>query len=379
MKATMHNGRITGAKHNDREFAKEKNFYDDGHIDFGKSHENITGQCYPNMSFEQSERKYYEEHFSEALKEVNEGYIRNRHPERCKTMDDWLNSTRTCPEETILQIGNMTEHCSKNELSRCAAEYMRWLKETTKGHCKVLNFALHMDEATPHLQVRKVWQYEDNGILKIGQDKALKALGYELPFPEKPQSRYNNRKMAFDEVARQKWYDICESHGIEIDREPIAGKKHLHTQEYIAEQLQSECEVLGDMVGVLDVERRELEEEKHTLVKERESLEKTVSELQAEISTLDENKRQIEAYIDKLKGSFHGMVLEFVNRLEIKPLWERFVNSYQAELKERAEERSRRPMGMDAWKQYVERERSASPSAPQRERSKSKNTERDTR
>ena len=320
MKATMHNGRIAGALHNDREFAKNNNFYDDGHIDFSKTPENISWQLYPNMSFAENERTYYEKYFSKALAEVNEAYIRNRHPERCKTMDDWLSSTRTCPEESILQIGNMIEHGSKEDLYDCVEDFITWFKAETKGHCQILDMALHVDEKTPHFQMRRVWQYDDKGTLKIGQDKALKVLGYELPNPEAPTSRYNNRKKAFDEKARQKWYDICEEHGFEIDREPIKGRTHKQTYEYIEERLESHCDELTLDITVLQKKHDTLKTQTKALSKERESLIESVSNLKADISNLDTQKRllervlaQLEEYKEKLKQAIEKIARKAVS------------------------------------------------------------------
>lgn len=110
-------------------------------------------------------------------------------------MEQWLDSLRTGPEESIMQIGNMDDQAAASDLMECMAEFNRWLQEETKGCCVVLDMSLHLDEATPHYQVRRVWQYDDHGTLKIGQEEALKRLGYELPNPEEKKSRYNNRKM----------------------------------------------------------------------------------------------------------------------------------------------------------------------------------------
>lgn len=364
MKATMHNGRIAGALHNDREFAKSGNFHDDGHIDFSKTAENISWQLYPDMSFAENERKYYEEHFSKALAEVNEAYIRNRHPERCKTMDDWLSSTRTCPEESILQIGNIAEHGSKEELNACVEDFITWFKAETKGHCQILDMSLHVDEATPHFQMRRVWQYDDKGTLKIGQDKALKALGYELPNPDAPTSRYNNRKKSFDEKARQKWYDICEEHGFEIDREPIKGRTHKQTYEYIEEQLEAHCDELTLDIATLEEKRDTLKAENKALSEQREKLVETVSSLKADVSALEEQKKGVEAYIDKVRGAIQGMLWEFVQRPDIKPKWEEFVKWYKAQMAKRAEERQNRPSALDDWQSAIAKEKQSAPILP---------------
>lgn len=264
MKATMHNGRVSGAKHNDRAFKNDKDFHDDGHIDFEKTKDNVTWQLYPNMTFEENEKLFYKQNFSDALEEVNAGYIRNRHPERCKTMDDWHESARTCPEESIMQIGNMDKHGSFEDLKECVNDYYAWFRERTHGSCQILDMAIHVDEATPHLQMRRVWYYTDNGVKKIGQEKALEKLGYELPNPEAKKSRFNNRKMTFDSEAREKWYDICEEHGYEIDREPVKGRKHLSTRDNIireqTEKIETNSKTLEQINECIDIQKDYLDE-----------------------------------------------------------------------------------------------------------------------
>ena len=64
--------------------------------------------------------------------------------------------------------------------------------------------AYHFDEATPHAHLRRVWKYTDRrGYVRIGQDKALRRAGVELPYPGKPEGRYNNSKVMFDAMARE--------------------------------------------------------------------------------------------------------------------------------------------------------------------------------
>ena len=64
---------------------------------------------------------------------------------------------------------------------------------------QVLDWALHLDESTPHIHERHVFDCENKyGEVAPQQEKALEALGFELPAPDKPLSRRNNRKITFD-------------------------------------------------------------------------------------------------------------------------------------------------------------------------------------
>jgi hypothetical protein len=116
-------------------------------------------------------------------------------------------------------------------------EFLKYQEGWNKEHGRpfqILNFALHDDEATPHIHQRRVWKYTEKGILKIGQEKALALAGVELPYPDRPEGRYNNRKVAFDKMMREKWLEIGIEHGLKLEKEPIPdGRHHQSKEEYI--------------------------------------------------------------------------------------------------------------------------------------------------
>ena len=63
-------------------------------------------------SFDEHEKDCYEELFGESLAAQNERYTKSGHAERCKTIDEYRKSARTCPEETIVQLGNRSSSVS---------------------------------------------------------------------------------------------------------------------------------------------------------------------------------------------------------------------------------------------------------------------------
>ena len=80
---------------------------------------------------------------------------------------------------------------------------MEIVNERFGSHVHILNWALHLDESTPHIHERHVFDCENQyGEIAPQQEKALEALGFELPEPEKPVGRKNNRKMTFDSACR---------------------------------------------------------------------------------------------------------------------------------------------------------------------------------
>ena len=110
------NGKVFDPKHNDRNFnvafaknikkdklnlerywncydKKEYGYFDEGHI-----------------SFSDAELQYYNETFGHQLDNTNANYIKNRHPERVTTMDEWMYKKQNAPEEVYIQIGDSFGH-----------------------------------------------------------------------------------------------------------------------------------------------------------------------------------------------------------------------------------------------------------------------------
>lgn len=223
MRATIHNGRTShlGAftpKHNDRNF----NIKNAEHIDpermKNNRYWNWTGK---EISFEDAEIAFYEKHISAHLEAQNARYRAQRHAERAKTMDEYRRSPQTCPEEVILQIGKLGDTIPADMMARIIQEQINWEQKQFPG-VKVLNVALHMDEqGAPHIHERRAWVYTDkDGNLAISQNKALEQMGIELPNPDRPRGRFNNRKQVFSRMCREHLLQICREHGLEIEEIP---------------------------------------------------------------------------------------------------------------------------------------------------------------
>lgn len=234
MRATIHNGRTShlGAftpKHNDRNF----NIKNAEHIDpervRNNRYWNWTGE---NVSFEDAEIAFYEKHISAHLEAQNARYRAQRHAERAKTMDEYRKSPQTCPEEVILQIGKLGDTIPADMMARIIQEQINWEQKQFPG-VKVLNVALHMDEqGAPHIHERRAWVYTDkDGNLAISQNKALEQMGIELPNPDRPRGRFNNRKQMFSKRCREHLLQICREHGLEIEEIPQEKSKSGRTLE----------------------------------------------------------------------------------------------------------------------------------------------------
>ena len=99
-------------------------------------------------------------------------------------------------------------------------------------YTSVLDWALHLDESTPHIHERHVFDGENKyGEVAPQQEKALEALGFDLPDPDKPLSRRNNRKITFDAACRKMLFEIAKRHGLELEEEAEYGnRKYLEKQ-----------------------------------------------------------------------------------------------------------------------------------------------------
>ena len=181
------------------------------------------------------ERQFYETRYSEFIERQNERNAKIRHTERNRSIPDLLSSRKTCPEETIYQLGTKDDHASGEVLLAVVTEFIEEFKARFGDHVHVLDWALHLDESTPHIHERHVFDCENkHGEVAPQQEKALEALGFELPDQGKPLSRRSNRKITFDAACRKMLFEITKRHGLELEEEAEYGnRQYLEKQDYI--------------------------------------------------------------------------------------------------------------------------------------------------
>lgn len=284
MKATLRNEREKGyAKHNDRDF----DIYgveNDGHIDPNRMHLNTYWKCIdnPELHFDDAEKEWYTQRYTKRLESQNAKYIKKSHPEKCRTINDLLNNRTTKPEETILQIGDKNETVDLKVFEECVFDYLQELQKYDEN-IHILDWAIHADEETPHAHIRKVYDYEiAPGEFKISQAKALEQLGFQAPDPTRPIGQTNNAKMAFDEHMREIWYDICEEHNIQIEREPRNEiRENQSRTEYIRQQEEAEMqERMMEMQRQIEEMEQQLKDVEEQKKKAKEELEHTQQQTQ---------------------------------------------------------------------------------------------------
>jgi hypothetical protein len=252
IKASLRNGRagrfgVYNSNHNTNKETRDK----EDRIDHSRTHlnqcaaidQNGNMQIFQSFDSKKHEREMYDHYYGDGLKAKNERYIEQRHAERCKDMKDILNSEKTAPFETVLQIGKEGYRCESPEtLWEITKELATYLSEKYGDNYKLLDIALHRDETTDHIHLRGTFCHVDKyGHAVPNQSQALKAMGFERPDLTKERSRYNNALISFTDELRGFFYDRCEERGIEIDRTVAsASQRHRDVLEYTIDKMQEE-------------------------------------------------------------------------------------------------------------------------------------------
>lgn len=254
---TNHNGRVnakTGKaysrKHNDRQYdiTKAENINESMvikniilHYDKDNVPHVIDNTDENRTSIDEHEHTIYQELFGESLSAQHRRNEAARHPERNKSIDDLLDSKNTCPEETIFQIGSVDDGFPDSSiLMEIFEDYQREVIARFGHNIHFLDAALHLDEAVPHIHVRKVWAYDGKDGLDISQNKALEEMGFERPEPDKAPNKWNNAKITFSEWERDIKLKLCQKYGLDIELVPkVPEKTSMTKEEAIAVKLQA--------------------------------------------------------------------------------------------------------------------------------------------
>jgi len=309
MRVSNHNARVGkngvfSPKHNDRNFILEPE-----HIDENKSKNNSYWMVYDCKNFEDCEKEFYKNNFSNALEKKNEKHIKSRHKERIKTIDDYRTSPLTCPEETLYYIGDKSNTVDTNVLEEIIQKQLEWESEEFPD-VKYLNIAIHRDEeGADHIHARKVYIAPDeNGDLIVNQTKALANMGIERPDTSKPSSKFNNAKMTYTKLVREHFIELCKEYGLEIETEPKEKSKtgysleeyKLKNQEETflnnADKKEKEFQALQDK---LDAQEKSLDAREEALNARESDLTKKDRELQVKQKECD--TKQSEALQTKKK------------------------------------------------------------------------------
>lgn len=322
-------GRVYSPRHNDRQFSLQNS----PHINPARTADNWEWTWLENdgvlCSFEDAEREFYARYISDHLQAVNTRYQAQRHSERVKTIDEYRRAPQSCPEETIVCIGNREHHPDPSELLAAYLELQHW-QQQTYPQLHVLDYAMHLDEqGAPHIHERHVWTYTDaDGHLAIGQARALQQMGIQRPHPEQPRSRYNNEKMTYTAMVRAQFAEICRKRGLEIETQPREhNQSGLALIEYQARQEEQHLQELQQEITSLEIDRLldaitpSLEEEQaqeqlyelqqqcqdmqmqtQTLQEQRDKLQQQCQDVQMQTQTLQEQCQDIQMQYQQLQS-----------------------------------------------------------------------------
>ena len=135
MRVVMHCGRSGSAAHNDRSFlqGQSEEWISEHAAHIRDDGEHVVWSWDGGSDLSASERNFYEHYFSDSLNARNERYLKQRHPERCRTIEELYAADKTRPEEVILQIGDKDSGVSP-ELQQAGRveRAARWLHAATR-------------------------------------------------------------------------------------------------------------------------------------------------------------------------------------------------------------------------------------------------------
>lgn len=157
---------------------------------------------------------------------------------------------------------------------------------------------MHLDESTPHVHVRQVYDaLNQYGELCPQQEKALEELGFELPDPTKKKGRFNNRKISFDAECRKLFLDIGQKNGVELEYEPeYGGASYLEKQDYIIEKQKQQIAELQANLDTINMKISDIEKFAEEVAEDAyEKACEVVSEAVAE-QTREEDIKELRAY-----------------------------------------------------------------------------------
>lgn len=282
------------ANHNSRSDFKVMS----SNIDFTKTKNNwywncFTGDAEQNQNFKKVEEEYYTKNYTASLNAQNERHIKQRHPKRCKTMDQIINGKNTKPYEQILQLGGKDNHATREELLDVLKDYVKWHTENFP-QAVILDMALHMDETTPHVHIRRVFEVETEDGKKLLQGQALREMGLERPNPKLPNGQFNNELMTFTGMNRDKLNEIAIAHGLDIEvTDEKCKTKHVQPAEYKLKEINEEIEEKTKM-------NKQLEQDIKHSASEIEHLNDRLNALHKDIDKAELDK----AELDKVESDF---------------------------------------------------------------------------
>lgn len=262
---TIHNGSDVCQKHNNRDkdtIAKEE------HID--PTGEHITLR---HIDI----RKAYHKFFGKALNDYNEKTAK-KHPDRCKTMQQYINEIFAKKDtlkqsikpayELIVQVGDKDNAPDDETCKAIFEEYLNDFESNNKT-LKIIGAYIHNDELGGihmHLDYIPCAECKRGMALQPSMNKALEQIGFTSD------THKDTALIKFEKAERERLTQICNIYNLKIEAAK-GGKKHMETElfklEQELEQLKkkfddttNDNEELRSQIAILKKEIKQLEEEK---------------------------------------------------------------------------------------------------------------------
>ena len=258
-----------------------------------------------HLSFRKVEEEYYKENYTSMLDVRNENYKKNRHPENCRTMEQYMRAEKTKPEEHIIQVGDMNNTITKKQLHEVLVDYYKWHTKTFPN-VKFLDIAIHVDEeGAPHIHMRRVWECTGKYGKEICESKALKEMGIKRPDPNKKEGKNNNAKMTYTKMVRDELLNICKVHGIDIETEVKDGNaKHLQPAEYKLKKVKEEIEEIYRAMTEQQLKNKELELKNKELELKNKELEQQIKHSDSELEHFTDRLNVVREDTTKAKSEY---------------------------------------------------------------------------
>lgn len=291
------------AKHNSRSDFKVMS----SNIDFTKIKDNwywncLTGDADQNPDFKEVEEEYYTKNYTAWLNAQNARNIKQRHSNRCKTMEQIINGKNTKPHEQILQLGGKDDHATREQLLEVLNDYVKWHTENFP-QAVILDMALHMDEATPHVHIRRVFEVETEDGKKLLQGQALREMGLERPDPNLPNGQYNNELMTFTGMNRDKLIEIAIAHGLDIEvTDEKCKTKHLQPEEYKLKKITEDMEKINKEIEDKTKMNKQLQSQNEKYKQDLQHSKSELEHLNDRLSVVNEDFTKADSEYQTLKN-----------------------------------------------------------------------------
>lgn len=306
------NGKAYNTKHNQRENFTKKGKEEEAKQNIYWDYTDPARFYVDKGTFSKNEKFFYEQVCGPHVKHQNDRYRKKGNYDRLTTVAKYKEDHP--PEEVLLYIG--TENVDPEKLKAFYEDWHKYASENFVDNEKgcgieILNSAMHMDEKTPHIQLRQVYYYTDKyGDIQISQNKALEGLGFERPDPTTKISRKNNAKQTFTAYCREKLFEIAKSHGVELITEPLPKDEvGLSIDEYKARERAREAWKTEQQTLCVKTEKA-----KQELKDVQEKVEAAKQELEEVEDERFENQKAI--YYQKLELGKLGKFQEYLEQQE---------------------------------------------------------------